>query len=108
MVESTAPLDLVFGSLADPVRRDILRRVAGRELSVGELAEPYSMSLAAVSKHLKVLERAKLVVKRRKGKRQLVQLAPGAMLDAAEFLDFYKQFKRESLDSLERFLEKGD
>ena len=99
-------LDLVFGSLSDPVRRDIVRRVAGKELSVSEVAEPYAMSLAAVSKHLKVLERAKLVVKRRKGKQQMVQLAPDAFSDASDFLDFYKKFAAENMDSLEHFLNK--
>jgi len=106
MVESNPTLDLVFGSLADPVRRDIVRRVAGRELSVSEVAEPYAMSLAAVSKHLKVLERAKLVIKRRRGKQQLVQLAPDALMTASDFLDFYRSFTEQKLDSLEQFLEK--
>jgi DNA-binding transcriptional ArsR family regulator len=60
MVEYTPSLDSIFGSLADPTRRDILQRVAGRELTVSQIAEPYDLSLAAVSKHLKILERAKL------------------------------------------------
>ena len=106
MVESIPTLDLVFGSLSDPVRRDIVRRVAGKELSVGEVAEPYAMSLAAVSKHLKVLERAKLVVKRRKGKQLMVQLAPDAFADASDFIDFYKTFSEKNMDSLEDFLNK--
>ncbi|MBJ7457775.1 MAG: winged helix-turn-helix transcriptional regulator [Thermoleophilaceae bacterium] len=106
MVESIPTLDLVFGSLADPVRRDIVRRVAGRELSVSEVAEPYAMSLAAVSKHLKVLERARLVVKRRNGKQLMVGLAPDALTDAADFLDFYKSFAAKNMDSLEHFLSK--
>jgi DNA-binding transcriptional ArsR family regulator len=105
MVESTLTLDAVFGSLSDPIRRDILRRVAGRELSVNEVAEPYEVSLAAISKHLKVLERAKLIVKRRRGKQQLVQMAPEALGDAAEFLDFYKTLAAGRIDSLARYLE---
>ena len=99
-------LDLVFGSLSDPVRRDIVRRVAGKELSVSEVAEPYAMSLAAVSKHLKVLERAKLVVKRRNGKQLMVGLAPDAFADASDFIDFYKTFATKNMDSLEHFLSK--
>ncbi|MBI2690434.1 MAG: winged helix-turn-helix transcriptional regulator [Solirubrobacterales bacterium] len=106
MIESMPTLDLVFGSLSDPVRRDIVRRVAGKELSVSEVAEPYSMSLAAVSKHLKVLERAKLVVKRRQGKQLMVGLAPDAFTDASDFLDFYKTFAVENMNSLEHFLKK--
>lgn len=107
MVESTPTLDLVFGSLADPTRRDIVRRVAGRELSVNEVAEPYEISLAAVSKHLKVLERARLIVRRRRGKQQLVQLAPNALADATDFLNFYKSFAVENLDSLDAFLKEN-
>lgn len=106
MVESIPTLDLVFGSLSDPVRRDIVRRVAGKELSVSEVAEPYAMSLAAVSKHLKVLEHARLVVKRRKGKQLMVGLAPNAFSDASDFLDFYKSFAAENMNSLENFLTK--
>lgn len=106
MVESNPTLDLVFGSLADPIRRDIVRRVAGQELSVNEVAEPYAISLAAVSKHLKVLERAKLVVRRRRGKQLLVQLAPEALMGASEFIDFYRTFSEQKLDSLQQFLEK--
>jgi DNA-binding transcriptional ArsR family regulator len=99
-------LDLVFGSLSDPVRRDIVRRVAGKELSVSEVAEPYAMSLAAVSKHLKVLERAKLVIKRRNGKQLMVGLAPDAFSDASDFIDFYKTFSEKNMDALEDFLSK--
>jgi DNA-binding transcriptional ArsR family regulator len=98
-------LDSVFGSLSDPTRRDILRRVATRELSVNEVAEPYEVSLAAISKHLKVLEKAELIVRRRRGKQQLVQLAPDALTDASEFLDFYKSFAAERMDSLANFLD---
>ena len=99
------PLDAVFGSLADPIRRDILKRVSGRELSVSEVAEPYAISLAAVSKHLKVLERARLIVKRRQGKQQFVQVAPDPLLDAADYLDFYKTLAAERFDALGRLLD---
>ncbi|MBI5309954.1 MAG: winged helix-turn-helix transcriptional regulator [Actinobacteria bacterium] len=104
MVEYAAQLDDVFGSLADPTRRDILRRVATKELSVNEIAGPYDISLAAVSKHLKVLERAKLVIKRRRGKQQFVSLSPGAFIGADAYLDFYKSLAIERLDNLERYL----
>ena len=76
MIERNARLDSIFGSLADTTRRDILRRVAGHELSVGEIASSYDISLAAVSKHLIVLEQARLVTKRREGKLQVVGLSP--------------------------------
>lgn len=104
MVEYSLSLDSVFGSLADPTRRDILRRVAGQQLSVSEIAEPYPLTLAAVSKHLKVLEKARLVVKRRRGKEQLVMAAPQALAEAADYLESYRQFWEQRLDALEQYL----
>src|SRR3954469_2817689 len=92
MVEYALSLDNIFASLADPTRRDILKRVSQTELSVGELAQPYDLTFAAVSKHLKVLEQAKLIIKRRRGKEQLVSLAPQALADATEYLAWYQQF----------------
>ncbi len=106
MVEYQAQLDSIFGSLADTTRRDILRRVAGEELSVGEIASPYDMSLAAVSKHLMVLERARLVTKRREGKMQVVALSPAALTDAAKALERYREIWERRLDRLEKYLEK--
>jgi DNA-binding transcriptional ArsR family regulator len=67
MVEYTLSLDSIFSSLADPTRRDILRRLITQELSISELAKPYDITFAAVSKHLKVLERAQLIIKRGHG-----------------------------------------
>jgi DNA-binding transcriptional ArsR family regulator len=104
MVEYTYSLDSVFSSLADPTRRDILRRVSSSELSVGEIAQPYPISFAAVSKHLKVLERARLIIKRRQGKEQIVQLAPRALADAAEYIQWYQQLMEARYDSLEDYL----
>jgi DNA-binding transcriptional ArsR family regulator len=108
MVEYTLSLDSIFGSLADPTRRDILQRVAGQELTVGEIAQPYDMSLAAISKHLKVMERAKLIIKRRKGKEQMVRLAPRAFADASEYLEWYKQRWESRFDSLENYLKETE
>ena len=104
MVEYALRLDSVFGSLADPTRRDILRRVTRSELSVGEIAVNYDMSLAAVSKHLKILEKARLVARRRKGKQHLVSARPAALDDAAEYLEWYQRFMETRLDSLEEYL----
>lgn len=103
-MEQTFSLDNIFGSLADPTRRDILRRVAVQEMSVGEVAAPYDLSLAAVSKHLKILEKAKLIMKRRQGKHQYVQIAPYAFRDATEYLEWYRQLWEQRLDALEEFL----
>jgi DNA-binding transcriptional ArsR family regulator len=106
MVEYNLSLDEVFGSLADPTRRDILNRTALSELSVGEIALPYDISLAAVSKHLKILEKARLIVKRRQGKRLLVQASPLALKDAAEYLEEYGRLFNERMDALENYLSK--
>lgn len=108
MVEYTGSLDSIFGSLADPTRRDILRRVAACELSVGEIAAHYNLTFAAVSKHIKVLEKANLISKRRKGKEQIVHLSPYALQDANEYLDWYKQLWGQRFDSLESYLIKGE
>lgn len=105
MVEYTLSLDTVFGSLSDPTRRDILERVAKAELSVGEIALPYDMSLAAVSKHLKILERASLIVKRKKGKEQLVSMNAQALENADSYLEQYRQLWEKRLDSLGAYLE---
>lgn len=104
MVEYSLSLDLVFSSLADPTRRDILDRVTGKELSISEVAEPYNLTFAAVSKHLKVLEQAKLIVKKRRGKHQFVQASPSALKDAAEYLSHYEKLWSERFDSLDELL----
>jgi DNA-binding transcriptional ArsR family regulator len=106
MIERYAHLDSIFGSLADGTRRDILRRVARRELSVGEVASSYDISFAAVSKHLFVLENARLVTKRREGKLQVVALAPTALADASKYLERYREIWESRLDRLEKYLEK--
>ena len=99
-------LDSVFGSLADPTRRDILKRVSRRELSVGDIAKPYDLTLQAISKHLAVLEKAKLIRKRRKGREQFVSLSPAALKEADDFLRNYRRMWEERLDRLETFLKK--
>jgi len=107
MVEYVFSLDNVFGALADPTRRDILRRVSSDEMSIGQIARHYDLTFAAVSKHLKVLERAKMVIKRRKGKEQIVSLSPGAIASADEYLEFYRRLWEKRLDSLAVYLEEN-
>jgi DNA-binding transcriptional ArsR family regulator len=107
MLEQTLNLNSIFASLADATRRDILRRLLDRrELSVTEVAEPYDLSLAAISKHLQYLERAKLISKRRQGKQQVVSLSPPAFAGAAEYLEWYRRLWEQRFDSLEVFLSK--
>jgi DNA-binding transcriptional ArsR family regulator len=104
MVEYTFPLDQVFNSLSDSTRRDILQRVAGKELSVGEIAKYYDLTFAAVSKHLKVLERAKLISKRRRGKEQMVSVSPWALKEAADYLENYRRRWEERYQALDEVL----
>jgi DNA-binding transcriptional ArsR family regulator len=100
MVESTAALDAVFHALADPTRRAMLHRLAAEPLSVGELAAPHAMSLAAASKHVKALERAGLVRRQVKGRTHLCRLEAGPLRDADAWLAFYRRFWTEQLDQL--------
>lgn len=100
-------LDRTFAALADPTRRAILSRLADSHATVGELAEPFDMSLPAVSKHLKVLEQAGLIERRRDGRRQICQVRPAPLQDADQWLARYRAFWEGSLDSLARFLEDG-
>jgi DNA-binding transcriptional ArsR family regulator len=104
MVEYTLSLDTVFYSLSDPTRRDILQRVADQELTVSDIALPYDMSLAAISKHLKVLEKAKLIIKRKEGKKHMVTIAPHALRSADEYLEQYRQMWQSRFDKLEMLL----
>ena len=93
-------LTLTFGALADPTRRAILARLARGEATVNELAEPFPISLQAVSKHLKVLERAGLIVRGRSAQLRPSRLHGAALREAGQFLDDYRQFWDESFDRL--------
>ena len=104
MVERTLELDTIFASLADPTRRDILARVARGELSIGDIAAKYDVSFAAISKHLTVLEKARLIIKRREGKKQMVTLAPDALMSADEYLEQYRQMWEQRFNKLDEIL----
>ncbi len=99
------PLSEVFGALADPTRRAILARLALGETSVGELAEPFEMSLPAVSKHLGVLETAGLVQREKQGRVRRCQLDGRPLEAAADWIGHYREFWEAQLDSLARYLE---
>ena len=104
-------LSITLSALADPTRRGILARLATGEATVTELAAPYDMSLAAVSKHLKVLEHAGLISRSRDAQWRPCRLEAGPMRDVAGFLESYRKFWEESLDQLEAYLadlQKGD
>ncbi len=104
MVERSINLDNLFQALADQTRRDILRRVAQTELSISTLAEPYKLSFAAIAKHIKVLEAARLIVKRREGKQQIVSIVPTTMAIATTHLEQYEKMWATRFDALEDLL----
>ena len=97
-------LDATFSALADPTRRAILARLAAGETSVSELAEPFAMSMPAISKHLKVLQRAGLIERSREAQWRPCRLAPAPLKDASEWLERYRRFWEESFDRLEDYL----
>ena len=98
-------LDSTLHALADSTRRDILMRLADEERSVNEIAEPYDISLAAVSKHLKVLERANLVVRRKEGRKYLCRMNYEPLVEVSELIKTYRKFWDARFDELEQFLE---
>ena len=97
-------LSTTFAALADPTRRAILARLTSGEASVTELAEPFEMSLPAVSKHLKVLERAGLIARGREAQWRPCRLKAGPLKDADDWLERYRRFWEESFDRLDEYL----
>src|SRR5579863_3572211 len=97
-------LDATFSALADPTRRAILARLALGETSVTELAEPFEMSLPAISKHLKVLERAGLVTRGRTAQWRPCRLEAGPLKNVSEWLEHYRRFWEENFDRLSDYL----
>src|SRR5438876_10248173 len=106
MAMATDQLDRTFSALADPTRRAILARLASGQASVTELASPFEMSLPAVSKHLKVLERAGLIARGRERQWRPARLEAGPLKEADEWIERYRQFWEESYDRLDEYLEK--
>jgi DNA-binding transcriptional ArsR family regulator len=97
-------LSTVFAALADPTRRAILARLASGEASVKELAEPFRMSLPAISKHLKVLERAGLIQRGREAQWRPSRLRAGPLKEASDWVQQYRRFWEESFDRLDEYL----
>jgi DNA-binding transcriptional ArsR family regulator len=100
------PLSSTFAALADPTRRAILARLALGETSVTELAEPFEMSMPAISKHLKVLERAGLISRGREAQWRPCRLDAGPLKDAASWIEEYRRFWSAHVDALERHLDR--
>jgi len=105
---SSERLDAVFHALADPTRRTMLDSLAERPCTVGELAAPFEMSLAAASKHIKVLERAGLVKRNVQGRTHICELDAQPMHAGAEWLRHYEKFWNQRLDALEAILRSED
>jgi DNA-binding transcriptional ArsR family regulator len=101
---SGAQLDRTFSALGDPTRRAILARLAQGEASVSELAEPFDMSVRAVSKHLQVLERAGLVTRGRDAQRRPCRLQAAPLKQASEWMEHYRQSWEQSFDRLDAYL----
>ncbi|HLA83019.1 MAG TPA: metalloregulator ArsR/SmtB family transcription factor [Thermoleophilia bacterium] len=98
------PLSVTFSALADPTRRKILARLADGELSVTELAQPFKMTMPAVSKHLKVLERAGLVVRGREAQLRPARLQAEPLREVADWVEDYRRIWEESLGKLDAYL----
>lgn len=102
---SPDPLDLVFAALADPTRRAILRMLLEDDMAVTDVAEPFQMSLAAISKHLQVLTEAGLISQEKNGRVKWCKLEPLALGPASVWMQGFGQFDPVDLDAFERFLE---
>jgi DNA-binding transcriptional ArsR family regulator len=98
------PLSATFAALADPTRRAILARLASGEASVTQLAEPFEMSMPAISKHLKVLERARLIGRGREAQWRPCRLEAAPLKDVADWIEHYREFWEQSFDRLDDYL----
>jgi DNA-binding transcriptional ArsR family regulator len=101
-------LDYVFHALSDATRRSILRDVATGEKTVGQIAQPYPVSLAAISKHLKVLEGARLIHREKKGSFQIIRINATPMKEAGRWLAYYEKFWNQQLDALGNLLDREE
>ena len=105
---STGDLNAVFGALADPIRRGIVERLARGEASVGELAEPYDVSAPAISRHLRVLERAGLVARHKHGRVHRCRLRSEKVETVSQWVEQQRSFWTQGLNRLEKYLEESD
>ena len=108
MVEYTYQIDQLFFALSDSTRRNILEHVATAEMSIGEIARHYQLTFAGISKHIKVLERAGLVIKKRRGKEQVVILVPESVEIAREHVERYACMWNERYNKLEAILKEKE
>jgi DNA-binding transcriptional ArsR family regulator len=107
MVNYSVELNNTFSALSDPTRRAIISKLAKGDMPIMELASPFDMSLPAVSKHIRVLEKGGLLIRRKQGRVHYCRLNAKPLRDAAKWLAFYQQFWDAKLDSLANFLEEN-
>lgn len=108
MATDSAQLDQVFFALSDSTRRAIVGRLAAGSTTVGELSEPFAVSKPAISKHMKVLERAGLISRQIQGRQHLCDLNPRALEEARDWISFHRDFWENRLDELEKLLQETD
>jgi DNA-binding transcriptional ArsR family regulator len=108
MVEYNTRLDLLFGALSDQTRRSILERASKAEMTISQIAENYKLTFAAISKHIKVLEKASLITKKRRGKELIVIVVPGSMEVAKKHVERYAKISARRFDRLEELFKEGN
>jgi DNA-binding transcriptional ArsR family regulator len=108
LMSTNAKIDLVFSALADATRRDILMMLLEDDMAVTDVADPFDMSLAAISKHLMILTKAGLISQEKRGRVKWCKLEPDAMRDAAIWMQSFGQYDALNIDALEAFLETQD
>lgn len=104
MVNNSEHLNFVFSALSDPTRREMLARLSTGVMTVKELAEPFEMSSPAITKHLRVLEKAGLLRREKQGRVHHCYLIPGPLKEASEWVAYYQKFWQKQFDSLEKYL----
>ena len=105
-VTNSSPLDTAFSALADPTRRRILEMLLEDDMAVTDVAEPFEMSLAAISKHLTILTRAGIITQEKRGRVKWCKLNPDALRDTSVWMQSFGQFDAVDLDAFETFLER--
>lgn len=104
MVMNNSQLDQIFGALSDATRRGILAQLSQGESNITTLAEPYKMSQPAISKHVRILEKAGLIRRTKRGREYIIQAVPVAAEQARDWIDYYAKFWREQFDEVEAYL----
>ena len=107
MVIHNDQLDQIFGALSDATRRGMLAQLSKGETNITTLAEPYNISQPAISKHLRVLERAGLIKRTRRGRDHIIRANPGPAKQARDWISYYAQFWEEQFDAVEQYLEQS-